>query len=92
MGCEWDPAKAKTNLAKHGVRFADAVTALEDDGALTIRDPNSVAEERWITLGMDALGRLLVVVFTWRGESLRLISARLATPGERRQYEKGQEI
>lgn len=91
MNCEWDPAKARANLAKHGIHFADAATALEDNLALTIRDPYSEDEERWITLGMDALGRLLVVVYTWRGEKLRLISARLATPRERRQYKESHE-
>ena len=74
---EWDPAKAKTNFAKHRVRFADAMTVLEDDLALTIRDPFSEEEERWITLGRDALGRLLVVVYIWRGES----APDLGTPG-----------
>jgi uncharacterized DUF497 family protein len=68
---EWDPAKAKANFAKHGVRFSDAVTVLEDDLALTMRDPFSEQEERWITLGTDVLGRFLVVVYTWRGESAR---------------------
>jgi uncharacterized protein len=87
VDCEWDPAKAKANLTKHGIHFADAVSALEDDSALTIRDPYSEEEERWITLGMDALGRLLVVVYVWRGEKVRLISARLAARHERRQYE-----
>ena len=88
---EWDPAKAKTNFAKHRVRFADAVTALEDDLALTTRNPFSEEEERWITLGRDALGRLLVVVYTWRGESVRLISARLATARETTHYEEHHE-
>jgi len=55
---------------------------------LTVRDPFSQWEERWITLGMDALGRLPVVVYTWRGDRIRLISARPATPRERRQYEE----
>jgi len=73
---EWDPAKARRNLRKHGIDFADAATALEDEAALTMRDPFSVKGERWITLGMDALGRLLVVVYTWRGDRIRLISAR----------------
>ncbi len=91
MDCEWDPAKAKANLTKHGIHFADAVSALEDDSALTIRDPYTEDEERWITLGMDALGRLVVVVYTWRGEKVRLISARLATRHERRQYEESHE-
>ena len=90
VDCEWDPAKARANLAKHGIHFPDAVSALEDEQALTIRDSSSTEEERWITLGMDALGRILVVVYTWRGEHLRLISARPATPRERRQYEETQ--
>jgi uncharacterized DUF497 family protein len=89
VGYEWDPAKARRNLRKHGVDFADAVTVLEDEAALTIRDPFSEQEQRWITLGMDALGRLLVVVYTWRGDRIRLISARPAAPRERRQYEEG---
>ena len=78
-------------FCKHGVHFADAVAVLEDDFALTIRDPFSDDEERWITLGMDAFGRVLVVVYTWRGETVRLISARPATPKERKQYEKHHE-
>ena len=83
---EWDPGKAKENLKKHGIDFADAATALDDDLGLTIPD-DSLAEERYVTIGTDALGRLLVLVYTWRVERLRLISARKATPGERRQYE-----
>lgn len=91
MSCEWDPVKAEANVAKHGVHFAEAVTALEDDLALTIRDPYSEEEERWVSVGIDALGRVLVVVYTWRDEAVRLISARLATPNEREQYEKSRE-
>ena len=91
MRYEWDPAKARANLGKHGIRFADAVTALEDDLALTVRDPDSTEEERWIALGMDGLGRLLAVVFTWRADIIRIISARRATPRERRQYEEDHE-
>jgi uncharacterized DUF497 family protein len=78
MESEWDPAKARANLRKHGVRFADAVTALRDEGQ---------DEERWISI--DTLGRILVVVYTWRDERVRLISARPATRGEARQYEEG---
>ncbi len=84
---EWDPAKARANLAKHGIRFADAIAVLEDERALTIRDPFSEHEERWITLGSDAMGRVLVVVYSWRGGNARLISARRATRRERKQYE-----
>jgi uncharacterized protein len=89
MSYEWDPDKARANLVKHYIRFADAVIALEDERALTIRDIFSEEEERWVTLGMDAYGRILVVVYTWRAETIRLISARLATQHERRQYEQG---
>jgi uncharacterized DUF497 family protein len=64
------------------------VTALEDNSGLTIRDLSSEDEERWVTVGLDLLGRLLVVVYTRRGERVRLISARQATPDERRQYEE----
>ena len=76
MAVEWDPAKAAANLRKHGVRFADAVTALEDANAISVRDQRE-DEERWITIGMDSLARILVVIYTWRDEQIRLISARL---------------
>ena len=88
MSFEWDAAKAKANLRKHRVDFADAVTALEDESALTMRDALSNEEERWITLGMDSLGRLLIVVYTWRSDKIRIISARPATPRERLAYEE----
>jgi hypothetical protein len=88
MLTEWDPGKGRLNVQKHGISFADAVASLEDEGALTMRDPLSDEEERWVTMGLDALGRVLVVVYTWRGESVRLISARKATPREQRRYEE----
>ncbi|HEV8043305.1 MAG TPA: BrnT family toxin [Bryobacteraceae bacterium] len=88
MLTEWDPGKARLNARKHGISFADAVASLEDEGALTMRDPFSDEEERWVSMGQDALGRVLVVVYTWRGESVRLISARKATPREHRRYEE----
>lgn len=91
MPVGWDPRKASANLRKHGVHFADAVLVLEDERALTAEDEAVADEERWITLGMDGLGRVLVVVFTWRGKNVRLISARVATPGELRQYEEANE-
>jgi len=84
---EWDGDKAASNLKNHGVDFADAATVLLDDMAITIRDDSSHEEERFVTLGMDATARLLVVVYTWRRDILRLISARPATTGERRRYE-----
>lgn len=88
MLAEWDTGKARLNLRKHGVSFADAVASLEDESALTMRDLLSGDEERWVSMGLDALGRVLVVVYAWRGESARLISARKATARERRQYEE----
>lgn len=85
---EWDPAKAAANLRKHEIDFADAALALEDDLALTVEDLDAESENRFVAIGTDPIGRLLVVVFTWRGERIRLISARRATPRERRQYEE----
>lgn len=83
---EWDEEKAAANLRKHGVDFADAVLVFEDDLALTMEDPDSEREARFITMGHDPYGRVLVVVYTWRGERIRLISARKATGKERRRY------
>jgi len=85
---EWDEEKAASNLDKHGVDFADASAVLEDEMGLTRRDDGRQDEERWITLGMDPFGRILVVAYTWREEEPRLISARIASKGERRQYEE----
>jgi uncharacterized DUF497 family protein len=86
---EWDPRKAKLNARKHGIQFADAVAVLEDERALTMADLSSTEEERWVTTGLDPLGRVIVVVYTWRGQNVRLISARSATPRERRFYMEG---
>ena len=86
MSFEFDPAKAQTNLRKHGVSFAHAEQALRDSMAYTIEDPDSRGEQRFITLGIDALGRVLVVVHTQRGERTRLISARKASRREADQY------
>lgn len=85
---EWDPAKARANAAKHGIRFADAVAVFDDGRALTIDDSHP-AERRFVTVGMDAFGRVLVVVYTWRGDAIRLISARKAARSERMRYSKG---
>ena len=88
MDYEWDPGKAISNFQKHGVRFADAVAVFSDELALTTAD-DFAEEERFVTLGTDAFGRLLVVVYTWRGEQrIRLISARQATRQERTYYER----
>ena len=84
---EWDSQKAASNLRKHGVRFAEAVTVLEDQAALSMVDDNS-QEERFVALGMDSLGRILVVIYATRGDRIRIISARKATRRERSQYER----
>lgn len=86
MRFEWDGRKAASNLTKHGVDFADAVTVLDDEFALTVCDDRA-GEDRYVTIGMDATGRLLVVVYTLRGERVRIISARRPTSGERKSYE-----
>ena len=88
MTYQWDENKAATNLGKHGVDFADAVSVFSDDLAITTPDQR-FDEERFITIGLDALGRVLVVVYTWRGQKIRLISARSATRQEQKQYEEG---
>jgi len=83
---EWDERKALSNLRKHGIDFADAVFALEDRLAVTI--PDDFADEaRFVTIGTDVLRRVLVVVYSWRGDRIRIISARKATRHERRVYE-----
>ena len=86
MDIEFDPDKAEANLRKHRVSFAHAEQVVRDVFAVTIEDPDSTSEQRLITLGMDALGRILVVVHTPRGENTRLISARKASRGEAEKY------
>jgi uncharacterized protein len=86
MSIEFDPVKAGANLRKHGVSFAHAEQALRDPMAFTIEDPDSKGEQRFVTLGMDAMGRVIVVVHTQREERTRLISARNASRGEAVQY------
>ena len=83
---EFDPSKAASNVRKHGVSFADAEQALRDPLAVTIEDPDAEGEQRFVTMGMDSLGRVLVVVHTPRGDRIRLISARKASRGESEQY------
>ena len=83
----WDRRKADSNLRKHGIAFADAVALFSDDAAITIEDDGSSSEKRFITLGVDALGRVLVVVYAWRGSDTRILSARGATARERQGYE-----
>jgi hypothetical protein len=85
----WDPGKATSNVAKHGVRFADATLVFDDPLAISVVDDQSdPIEQRFVTLGADAAGRILVVVYSWRGDDIRPVSARRAEPHEREEYEK----
>jgi uncharacterized DUF497 family protein len=90
MGFEWDIQKAEANFKKHGVRFSEVQAVLEDDDdAITITDDESDPEEqRFVTIGTGAKQRLLVVVYCYRGNNIRIISARLAEAHERKQYEE----
>jgi uncharacterized protein len=88
-GVTWDPRKARINERGHGVRFSDAEVVLFDPLALTREDPSARGEQRFVTIGTDALGRVLVLVYTHRDDDIRLISARSATGKERSQYEEG---
>ena len=87
MRIEFDPAKAKANLLKHRVSFADAAGVFTDPLALTIEDLDARGEQRFITIGLGSSGELMVVIYTERGGGYRLISARPATRKERTQYE-----
>ena len=80
---EWDELKARANWRKHGGILPDAVSVLEDDLALTVEDDEVAHEERFVTVG-DPFGRVLVVVYTWRGDRIRLISARALPPASGR--------
>ncbi len=89
MKIEWDPRKAQTNLEKHGVSFEEAATALSDPMAATGADPDrSASEERYVTFGVSGKGRLIVVSHTEKDETIRIISARKASKGERKLYEE----
>jgi uncharacterized protein len=91
MKFQWDTKKAYSNLRKHKVPFEEAATALKDPMAATGADPDhSVSEDRYITFGISEKGRLLVVAHTEDGETIRIISARIARKGEQRIYEEGQ--
>lgn len=86
MRYEWNPEKSRLNLAKHGIAFADAVAVFEDEFALIREDTQAEGEARFVVLGLDGFGRLLVVVYTHRGETIRIISARKATAREEQSY------
>lgn len=86
---EWDPRKAAANLLAHGVRFAEAVTVLEDDFALTREDDDTLTEKRFVAMGLSDGGRLLVVVFAYRDpDMIRIVSAWKASRRQRLIHEK----
>lgn len=93
LDATWDPAKAQSNIAKHGVTFVQAATVLLDTMALTTFDAaHSEFEERWFTLGTSSDGKLMAVSHTYQHTGpihvrVRIISAREATKRERQQYE-----
>lgn len=90
MKFQWNPAKASSNIKKHGISFEEAVTVFSDPFAITIVDPDHSTEEcRLLTTGRSKLQRLLVVSHTERQNEVRLISARLVTRNERKIYESG---
>jgi len=90
MEFEWDPKKASSNLRKHKVSFEEASTALSDPMAVTGADPDhSIGEFRYVTFGISERGRLLVVAHAEQSETIRIISARIASRRERKIYEEG---
>jgi uncharacterized DUF497 family protein len=90
MDFEWDEAKAESNERKHGVSFIEAMTVFADPLSLTGHDPDhSDDEDRYITMGLSAAERLLVISHAERGERVRLINARTATRREQKDYEDG---
>jgi len=90
MVIEWDAGKARVNLQKHGVGFEEAATVFGDPLSSTISDPlHSAGEHRFIMVGFSKQGRVIVVAHAERGGRIRIISARVASRRERKQYEEG---
>ena len=88
MDYQWDPGKADLNSRKHEIDFADAVGVFEDEWGLTLKREVVEGEERFATVGTDFIGRIVVVIYAYRGDDVRLISARPATRVERNVYEQ----
>jgi len=90
MQFEWDSVKATANLMKHGVSFDEAQTVFDDPLYVDFYDPDHSEEEpRYIIIGQSRQGRLLMVSYTERNDTMRIISSREATPTEREAYEEG---
>jgi hypothetical protein len=89
MEITWDSVKAKSNRLKHRVFFSDVEPVFHDPHTISLEDPDSEGEARHIAIGRDAVGRVVVVIYTYRDSVIRLISARQASKTERYMYEKG---
>ncbi len=90
MEFEWDTNKAAVNLLRHSISFDEAKTVFQDPFYIVFDDPDhSFEEDRWVAIGQSAEDRLLFISYTERGNAVRLISARRATPSERELYEEG---
>ncbi|MEK7446154.1 MAG: BrnT family toxin [candidate division NC10 bacterium] len=90
MDFEWDPGQALSNLAKHGVSFEEATSVFGDPLATTVSDPaHSIGEARFLTTGLSDQQRVVIVWHADRGDVVRIVGARQATPSERRTYESG---
>lgn len=90
LNFNWDNEKAKVNIRKHGVSFKDAATVFDDPFSITLDDTlHSQEEDRFLIIGYSQQQKLLVVVYTYRGNNIRIISARIATRRERKIYEQG---
>jgi uncharacterized DUF497 family protein len=89
MQITWDPNKAEINFKKHKIRFSDAELVLYDPFAMTLEEQVREGEQRFVTVGTDAVGRIVVLIYSYRADTIRLISAKKATPSQRKQYEKG---
>ena len=89
MSAEFDPKKDAANLKKHGVSLSEGDGVLNDPLALTVEDDAAEGEQRFVTIGANVFGSLMIVVHSPRGEGVRIISVRKADPKERRNYEKG---
>jgi uncharacterized protein len=89
MEFDWEIRKTESNFKKHGVRFSECLPVFEDDYAITVIDQESEpGETRFVTIGIGVKGQVLVVVYTYRGAEIRIVSSRLAEPRERSQYEE----
>ena len=89
MRVTWDPNKAEINFKKHKIRFSDAEMVLYDPFAMTLDEHIVANEQRFVSIGYEAVGRIIAVAYSYRADTIRLISARKATLTERKQYEKG---